>query len=60
VSYYCSECSCPKKGENVQLKESFYEELERVFGKLTKHHMKILLGNVNAKEGREDILKANV
>jgi hypothetical protein len=22
--------------------------------------MKILLGNVNAKEGREDILKANV
>jgi hypothetical protein len=32
---------------------SFYEE--RVFGKFPKYHMKILLGDFNAKVGKEDI-----
>jgi hypothetical protein len=31
------------------VKDSFYEELERVFDKFPKHHMKILLGDFNAK-----------
>jgi hypothetical protein len=39
------------------MKDSFYEELERVFRKFPKYHMKILLGDLNAKVGREDILK---
>jgi predicted TIM-barrel fold metal-dependent hydrolase len=38
------------------MKGSFYEELERVFDKFPKYHMKILLGHFNAKVGREDIL----
>jgi hypothetical protein len=38
------------------VKDSFYEELERVFDKLLKYHMKILLGNFNAKAGWEEIL----
>jgi hypothetical protein len=38
------------------VKESFYEEAERVFDKFPKYHMKIMLGNLNAKVGREDIL----
>jgi endonuclease/exonuclease/phosphatase family metal-dependent hydrolase len=33
------------------------EELERVFDKFPKYHMKILLGDFNAKVGREDIFK---
>jgi hypothetical protein len=37
------------------IKDSFYEELERVFEKCPKYHNKILLGDVNAKVGREDI-----
>jgi hypothetical protein len=37
------------------VKDSFYEELERVFDKFPKYHMKILLGDFNAKVGREDI-----
>jgi hypothetical protein len=40
------------------VKNSFYDELERVF--LTnslKYHMKILLGGFNAKVIREDIFK---
>jgi hypothetical protein len=35
----------------------FYEELEQVFDKLPKYHMNILLGDFNAKVGREDIFK---
>jgi endonuclease/exonuclease/phosphatase family metal-dependent hydrolase len=31
--------------------------VERVFDKFPKYHMKILLGDFNAKEGREDIFK---
>jgi exonuclease III len=42
------------------VKDSFYEELERVFDKFRKHHMKILLGDFNAKVGREDIFKPTI
>jgi hypothetical protein len=31
------------------VKNSFYEELERIFDKFPKYHMKILLGDLNAK-----------
>jgi hypothetical protein len=37
-----------------------YEELEQVFDKLPKYHMKILLENFNAKVGREDIFKPTI
>jgi hypothetical protein len=37
------------------VKDSFYEELERVFDNFPKYHMKILLGTFNAKVDREDI-----
>jgi exonuclease III len=39
------------------VKDSFYEELERVLDKFPKYHMKILFGDFNAKVGREDIFK---
>jgi len=32
-----------------ELKDSFYEELEEVFDHFPKYHMKILLGDFNAK-----------
>ena len=38
-------------------KDSFYEELEQVFGHFFKKHMKILLGDINANVGKENILK---
>jgi hypothetical protein len=38
------------------VKDSFYEEVEHVFDKFPKYLMKILLGDFNAKVGREDIL----
>jgi hypothetical protein len=42
------------------VKDSFYEELECVFDKFPKYHMKILLGDFNAKVGREDIFKPTI
>jgi exonuclease III len=41
-------------------KDSFYEELEQVFNHFPKYHMKILLGDFNAKLGREDIFKPTI
>jgi exonuclease III len=42
------------------MKGSFYEELEHVFDKFPKYHMKILLGDVNAKVDSEDIFKPTI
>jgi hypothetical protein len=42
------------------VKDGSYEELERVFDKFPKYHMKILMGDLNAKVGREDIFKPTI
>jgi hypothetical protein len=42
------------------MKYKLYEEVEHVFDKFPKHHMKILLGDFNAKEGRENIFKPTI
>jgi hypothetical protein len=39
------------------VKDTFYEELECVFDKFPKYHTKTLLGDFNAKVGKEDIFK---
>jgi hypothetical protein len=49
---------CEDKGDEV--KDSFYEELGRVFDQFPRYDMKILLGDVNAKVGRERILKPTI
>jgi exonuclease III len=46
----------PTEDETDYVKGSFYEELERVIDKFPKCRMKILLGDFNAKVGREDFL----
>jgi hypothetical protein len=35
-------------------------KLEHVFNKFPKHHTKILLGDFNAKVGRQDIFKPTI
>jgi hypothetical protein len=47
----------PKEDKTDDVKDSFYEELEREIGKFLNYHMTILLGDFNAKVGREDIFK---
>jgi hypothetical protein len=50
--------STEDKIDNVE--DSFYEELECVFDKFPKYHKEILLGDFDAKVGREDIFKLTI
>jgi hypothetical protein len=52
----------PTKDKIDYVKDSFYEELERVFDirVFPEYHTKILLGNFSAKVGREDIFKLTI
>jgi hypothetical protein len=49
--------NAPTEDKIDDMKDSFYKELELVFNKFPKYHMKMLLGDFNAKVGREDIFK---
>jgi hypothetical protein len=46
----------PTEDKTDDGKDSLYEELVLVFDKFPKYQMKILLGDFNAKVGREDFL----
>jgi hypothetical protein len=50
----------PTEDKTDDAKVSFYEKLELVFDKFPKYHLKILLGDFNAKVGREDIFKPTI
>jgi hypothetical protein len=45
----------PTEDKIDDLKDRFYEELEQVFDKYPTYHMKILLGDFNAKVGTEEM-----
>jgi hypothetical protein len=47
----------PTEDKDDVIKDSFYEELEQVFDQFPRYHMKNLLGDFNAKVGRENIFK---
>jgi hypothetical protein len=50
----------PTEDKTDGMKDSFYGELERVFNKFPTCHMKILLGDFNAKVGRADIFNPTI
>jgi hypothetical protein len=50
----------PTEDKTDDVKDSFFEELERVFDKFPKYHMKILLLDFNAEVGWEDIFKPTI
>jgi exonuclease III len=50
----------PTEDKCDDTKDSFYEELEGVFNQFLNYHMKIVLGDFNAKVGREDIFKPTI
>jgi hypothetical protein len=50
----------PTEDKCDDTKDSFYEELKGVFDQFPKYHMKILLGDFNAKVGREDIFTPTI
>jgi hypothetical protein len=47
----------PCEDSSDDIKDSFYEELGRVFDQFPRYNIKILLGDFNTKVGREDIFK---
>jgi hypothetical protein len=44
----------PSEEKSNKSKGSIYEELEQVFDHFPKYHMKILLGDFNAKVGERE------
>jgi hypothetical protein len=50
----------PTEEKSDDSKDSFYEELEQVLDHFPKYHMTILLGDFNAKLGREDTFKPTI
>jgi exonuclease III len=56
----CLNIYAPIEDKTDDVKNSFYEEFECVFDKCTKYHIKIMLGDFNAKVGREDIFKQTI
>jgi len=42
----------PNEEKSYDSKENFYKELQQVLGHIPKYHIKILLGDFNAKLGR--------
>jgi exonuclease III len=47
----------PTDDKDDVIKDSFYRVLEEVFDQFPRYHMKILMGDFNAKVGRGDIFK---
>ena len=43
----------PSEEKSDDTKDSFHEELKQVFDHFPKYHIKIVLGDINAKVGRE-------
>jgi endonuclease/exonuclease/phosphatase family metal-dependent hydrolase len=41
------------EAKDDDIKDWFYETLEQVFDQFSRYHMKILLGDFNAKVGRK-------
>ena len=50
----------PSEEKSDESKDSFYEELKQVFDQFPKYHMQMLLGDFNAKVGRENIFKPTI
>jgi hypothetical protein len=50
----------PTEDKIDDINDRFYEELEQVSDKFSRYHMKILLGDFNAKLGMKDIFKLSI
>ena len=50
----------PSEKKSDDSRDKFYDELEQVFDHFPKYHVKILLGDLNAKVGRENTFKPTV
>jgi len=45
----------PKEDKEEEIKEQFYEELQRIQDRVPKHDITIIMGDMNAKLGKEEV-----
>ncbi|XP_018347843.1 PREDICTED: craniofacial development protein 2-like, partial [Trachymyrmex septentrionalis] len=50
----------PKEDKDDEIKDGFYEELEHLVDQLPNDYMKIVVGDFNAKIGKEDIFRPTI
>lgn len=50
----------PSEEKGIELKEQFYSKLDEVYEAIPRYDMKIILGDANAKIGREEILMPTI
>lgn len=50
----------PSEEKGMDLKEQFYSKLDEVYEAIPRYDMKIILGDANAKIGREEILMPTI
>jgi hypothetical protein len=60
VQYYFYKFHAPCEDTSDDVKDGFYEELGRVFEQFPRYDMKILLSDINAKVGTEDIFTPTI
>jgi len=47
----------PTKEKDEEEKEKFYEDLQKIHNKIPKHDIVIIMGDLNAKIGKEEVYK---
>ena len=50
----------PTEDKDGEIKDGFYEELEHLVDQLPNDYMKIVVGDFNAKIGKEDIFRPTI
>ena len=44
----------PTEEKEIEIKEQFYNELDRIYERIAKYDLKVIIGDANVKLGRED------
>jgi len=53
-------CHAPTEDKDGEAKDAFYEELERTYDSLPRRAIKIIMGDMNAKIGRENVFRPTI
>ena len=56
-SYSLINTYAPTNDKSDDVKDEFYEKLERTYGECPKHDVKVVIGDANAQVGREDFFR---